>query len=161
MGIVATAILSVAGPAAAAPAPAAHVSVVKPQQSDYGEKIFSVSDTYFEADDSTGDFAAQVTYNSNGNPVAFSFVLSAGLQAIAITPMTCTAWQFLNGASTGRQDYHPNLPVNYLWHWSFPGNPIGDNMMVSGQCVFRVSVGGNTGTATASFVFRYVVGDGS
>jgi len=73
--------------------------------------------------------------------------------------MTCKSWQFQNGASTGASDNHPGLPVNCLWHWSFPVNPIGDNMQVSGNCNFNV--GGNPGQANVGLVFNYVVGDGS
>jgi len=130
----------------------------------YGPKVFSVGDQYFEASDSNGDFSAQVTYLSNGtvqNPVAFGFTLSVYLQSIATSTMTCKAWQFKNGASTGASDNHTGLPVSYQWHWSFPVNPIGANMQVSGNCNFSVNVGGNPGQANVGLLFNYVVGDGS
>jgi hypothetical protein len=133
---------------------------------NYGTKIFSIGDQYFEATDSNGHFTAQVTYVSGGrpfreNPVAFSFVISPYLKSIATGSMNCTAWQQKNGASTGASDHHAGIGPGYIWHWTFPqNNSIGANMMASGNCTFRVDVAGRTGTANVSFVFRYVVGDG-
>ncbi|MFF1903275.1 hypothetical protein [Kitasatospora sp. NPDC058218] len=126
---------------------------------DYGSKIFSVNDPFFLASDSNGRFSAQVSYG-NGNPVAFSFVLSPPLIAIATSSMNCTAWQFRDGASTGTVDNHANIPAGYYWHWTFPTNYIGFNMEASGNCTFKVNSGGVPGTANVRFVFRYVVGDG-
>ncbi|KJS63473.1 hypothetical protein [Streptomyces rubellomurinus] len=144
LGVLATAI------GLAAPADAA---------GDYGSKIFSINDPYFEATDSNGTFTAQVSYG-NGNPVALSFRLSAYLVGISTSPMTCTSWQFRNGAFTGTSDNHANIPTSYFWHWTFPTNYLGDNMQASGNCRFRVNVNGNSGTANVNFRFDYVVGDG-
>ncbi|MFF8775260.1 hypothetical protein [Kitasatospora sp. NPDC015120] len=126
---------------------------------DYGSKIFSVNDPFFLASDSNGRFSAQVSYGS-GNPVAFSFVLSPPLIAIATSPMNCTSWQYRNGSPTGASDNHNPIPAGYYWHWTFPTNWIGYNYEASGNCNFKVNQGGVAGTANVRFVFRYVVGDG-
>ncbi|MEU1625397.1 hypothetical protein ABZ746_08705 [Streptomyces sp. NPDC020096] len=131
---------------------------------DYGEKYFEIGDQFFQATDSNGHFTAQVSYVSGGrpfrdNPVAFSFVISPYLRSIATGTMQCRAWQSKNGALTGASDYH-SIPPGYLWHWTFPENPMGPHMEASGSCVFPVNAGGRTGIANVRFLFRYVVDNG-
>jgi hypothetical protein len=50
------------------------------------------------------------------------------------------------------------VAANYQWHWTFNNNPIGDDEIASGQCIFPVD--GDTGKATVTFIFRYLVDDG-
>lgn len=46
---------------------------------------------HFSKTDSNGKLSVQVSYGSKGLPVAWSFRLSKGLQAIAVSKMDCTA----------------------------------------------------------------------
>jgi hypothetical protein len=132
---------------------------------DYGKKFFELDDRSFQATDRNGTFNAQVTYVTGGrpfrnNPVAFSFTISPYLRSIATSNMHCQAWQTKSGSLTGASDNHASIPPDYLWHWSFPDNPMGADMAVNGACSFLVNVGGRTGRANVSFIFRYVVDDG-
>lgn len=123
----------------------------------YGPKVFTPRDPAFAATDNNGRFTAQVTYAAGRNPVAFSFVISPKLRAIATGPMACRAWQSKDGAPTGTSDNHPSIPAGYLWHWTFPVNPLRARMLASGNCVFPVQVGGRPGRADVRFTFQYVV----
>ncbi|GAA3240075.1 hypothetical protein ACFO1B_09025 [Dactylosporangium siamense] len=114
---------------------------------------FTYSSPYYEYYDSTGRLTGQVTY-STGNPMAWSWRFSAGVQALAPgAVMTCDAWNLDGSTLTSYHDNHSGIPVGYLWHSTVPWNPIGHNMRLVGSCSFQ-SPGG---LVNAGFTFDYVV----
>lgn len=110
---------------------------------------FTQGTPYFEASDSNGRFTGQARTNP-GQPVpmAWSFRISPAVQAIAVSPMDCTAGHMQLPYS----DSHTGIPVDYLWHSTVQGN-MSDNTVYDlwGNCTFRVQ----NGTANLRFVFHY------
>jgi hypothetical protein len=133
----------------------------------HGEKHFSGSDRAFSATDRNGTFNAQTYYQNEPPPeigqfagVAWSFQIAPQVQAIAISPMDCTAG-IIPDARAPYHDFHPGLPVDYLWHSSTPTvNFAPASYQLWGNCTFRVSVGGNTGTANLGLTFHFDIADG-
>jgi hypothetical protein len=119
------------------------------------EKYFSFESSTFSATDRYGSFNAQVSIFSVGHPMAWSFRLAPQLQAIATTPMTCTAqgWDS-NYLPTGYFDRHVDIPVDYLWHSTIRNEPWDQDRTLTGSCVFRVNP---PGTATVSWQFNYEI----
>jgi hypothetical protein len=127
--------------AAAPPASAAH------------QHVFTQSSEYFEATDSNGRFTAQANMHSGWVvTMPWSFQISPAVQAIAVSPMNCTAGH----NQLPYSDNHPNIPVSYHWHSSVPGNKVDNtNYDLWGNCTFRVNVGGRPGSANLKFQFHY------
>ncbi|WP_258906374.1 hypothetical protein [Actinokineospora sp. UTMC 2448] len=115
---------------------------------------FTTANPYFQSTDGRGTFTAQArTKPGYAVPLAWSWQIAPSLQAIATGNMTCTAGHHQIKVY---RDYHPNVPVSYLWHSSFTGS-WSDNTKYDlwGECVFPVYSGGRPGTARVSFVFHY------
>jgi hypothetical protein len=152
IGLSATGLLSAAAAAAvfaATPASAATFS-----------NTFEVSYPYWQNTSSVGKFTAQVTYVDSGtkeNPITFSLTMSAATQAAATGTMTCAAYQFNSaGNPTGTSDYHPNEPIDYIWHWTVPTNPIGSYFQEQASCYFPIK----GGSEQVEAILNYVVDDG-
>lgn len=114
---------------------------------------FTQSSEYFDQTDRNGRFTAQANMHSGWVvPMAWSFTVSPAVQAIASSPMNCTAGHHQLPYS----DTHNNIPVDYRWHSTVPGNKV-DNTRYDlwGNCTFSVNVGGRPGTANLSFQFHY------
>lgn len=118
-----------------------------------GVHIFTKKDTVFRVTDVNSSFDAQITWGESGKPVAWSFVLSPAVQAIAVSDMTCNARlpSFPNWSA------HKVQRVGYIWHAYVPGpHQVSQNWhyALSGNCTFRHNVSGG-GTATLRFMFQY------
>jgi hypothetical protein len=84
--------------------------------------------------------------------MAWSFQISPAVQAIATSTMNCRAGH----NQLPYSDAHDNIPVDYLWHSSVPGNKRDNtNYDLWGSCTFKVNSGGRPGTANLSFKFHY------
>ena len=111
---------------------------------------FTPANTTSDDSDRNGRFTGQAQTNP-GHPVpmAWSFRISPAVQAIATSPMDCTAGHM----QLNYHDTHAAVPVDYFWHSTVPGNQ-SDNTKYDlyGNCTFRVQ---GPGTANLKFVFHY------
>ncbi|MEV6899068.1 hypothetical protein [Amycolatopsis sp. NPDC051372] len=111
---------------------------------------FTTDHRSFDASDSNGRFTGLAdTRPMNSVPMAWSFRISPAVQAIAASPMDCTAGHM----QLTYHDSHRGVPVDYVWHSTVPGN-MSDNTKYTlyGYCTFKVK---NSGTANLKFVFEY------
>ncbi|MFC9692708.1 hypothetical protein ACFTSF_29425 [Kribbella sp. NPDC056951] len=51
----------------------------------------------------------------------------------------------------------PGVAVDYFFHWSCSKQESEVDYRFTGQWVFRVNIGGQTGTATISWKFDYII----
>lgn len=131
-----------------------------------GAKHFTGSDRSFQMTDRNGTFTAQTYYRNEPPPeigqfagISWSFKAAPQVAAIATTPMDCTAG--LNpDARQHYHDHHAGIPADYLWHSSTPTVEFDRSYQLYGNCVFRVNVGGNTGTANLGIKFTFDIADG-
>lgn len=135
---------------------AGSISLPPAAATSYYEKTFTYYDTFFQSTDSVGTFSAQASFAYTGTPIAFSLTLTPALQALATGNMTCSAYQQENGSYTGVNDYHPNIPVSYFWHWTVPNNSYGPTYLESADCYFPVK----GGQAHVGAVLTYWISDG-
>ncbi|MEV0057985.1 hypothetical protein AB0H34_46790 [Saccharopolyspora shandongensis] len=109
----------------------------------------------FDASDNNGRFTGQVNFSAPGVPMAWSWDLAPHIEAIATSPMDCSAG--LVQPTPPYHDRHPSVPVTYLWHstvtWSYLGTPYD----MWGNCRFNVNVGGRPGVANLKLDFRYTI----
>lgn len=126
---------------------------VSPMANVNGYKTFTLRDPAFAVSNSHGRYNAQVNYSNANRPVAFSFVLSSGLRAIATSSVTARQTR-----NPGNCSYGPKVQgAAYVFHWSCPSHTVNRRYDMNGSFVFRVNVNGSSGTATVTTAFGYVV----
>lgn len=111
---------------------------------------FTQAHTTFDDSDRNGRFTGQAQTNpGHAVPMAWSFRISPAVQAIATSPMDCSAGHM----QLNYHDNHPAVPVDYFWHSTVQGNQSNNTKYdLYGNCTFRVQ---GPGTANLKFVFHY------
>ncbi|MEU8463955.1 hypothetical protein [Streptomyces sp. NPDC029003] len=124
-----------------------------------GSHTFKMSAPSYKKSDGNGTFNGQVNMAGNvgkNAPMAWSFTTSPTVRKIATGQMNCKAGHMQLPYS----DSHPSVGVDYHWHSTVPDNRHNTKYTLYGNCVFRVNVGGRTGTANLGFRFNYSLFDG-
>lgn len=97
--------------------------------------------------DSNGTF--NIRNNCKYKTVNWGYQLSAGVQSITTSTIAETGMSWSKLFTTQpRNAPHPAVPKNYAFHGTFKPTKNGDSIGYNDQFVFRVNVGGRTGTAT-------------
>jgi hypothetical protein len=123
-------------------------------QDDHGTKTFTSKAPYYSSTDKNSTFTAQTNFVAS-LPTAFSFKINPALAAVAISPATTA--KATRTPPNCTYNKVPPQPVDYIFHWSCSGQAAEVEYRLDGTWVFRVEIGGQTGTATINWKFDYVI----
>lgn len=122
-------------------------------QDDFGSKTFTSQAPTYTKTDANSTFNAQTNFVA-GLPTAFGFKVSPALVAAAISPVTtATATRTPPNCTYNK----PGVEVAYPFHWSCSRQSAEVAYHFAGKWVFRVEIGGQTGTATINWKFDYII----
>ncbi|GAB3926203.1 hypothetical protein GCM10029976_020530 [Kribbella albertanoniae] len=122
-------------------------------QDDFGSKVFTSKAPTYHKSDTNSTFDAQTNFVA-GLPTAFGFKVSQALIKVAISPVSvANATRTPPNCSYNK----PGVSVDYLFHWSCSKQEAEVDYRFTGKWVFRVNIGGQTGTATISWKFDYII----
>lgn len=135
-------------------APCGGTSGLTTQSSSPFVDTFTPGAPSYSGSDANVDIYAQVSYGSASLPVAFAATPSTALKSVATGNVLVAAAVRSPGTCTYSK---PAVSVYYPFHWSCPTHSTSVTYVETGQFVFRVNIGGNTGTATIDWTLRYAI----